>query len=186
MRFDNGFPSSGNDDDVMARITDELRRALQALAFAESGEMLSTREKSLHLSGERERPPVGQRISPNRREIVLSLGACLPEGVMRYVIGTCSRMEAELAVLSRGARAGVNALLQPYRGALREAGIPWRVVALAGGGRGAWDGYLRANPQVLFMVSAGEDDPLRTLVGGSGRARRTVLPVPLVMIGDLR
>ena len=174
----------------MKRLTEELKRALAALAWADAGEMLSRPEKARILTDPGATVDEPALLPPARtrpasagpgRKVALGLGRDLPEGVMSYVVSTCQRFGAHLTVLTLEDPASVSTQLAPYAQDLAAAGIRWDVVQLGPHPAEEVTRYLRDNPRIMFMVSSGVDDPSRALLGEDGRKPRP-LPVPLVLV----
>ena len=180
----------------MKSLTQELKRALAALASAEAGEMLSRRDKMswLESSGPRsdaarsdDAPGAVTRaasIRPNR-QVALELGERLSAAAVDYALGLCRRMEAGLALLTGDTNDRARSVVAPHVRRLEGSGVAWSVVSLAGTGRGDLESYIHDNPQVLLMVSSSTDDMLQRLVGPGQRRRRTRgLQVPLVVLAQ--
>jgi hypothetical protein len=175
---------------VVKSLTNELKRALAALAGAEAGEMLSRRHKMEWLEdpGPGDKPPSAvtraAAIRPNR-QVALGLGERLSATAVDYAIGLCRRMEAGLALISGDAPDRARSMLGPHVHRLEGSGIAWNVVSLASDAPADLERYIHDNPQVLLMVSSSSDDMLQRLVErGQRRHRAKGLQVPLVVLAQ--
>ncbi len=163
----------------MKRLTQKLKASLADLAHANAGEMLSSRQKARLLGAVPEMPVAASR--EGRREVILSLGAVLPPRTMRYAIGVCQQLDADLCVLGADA-AAIGHMLAPYREARQAAGIECRVEEVAG--RGAISRFFDRHPRVVCAIAGGSGDPLGHQFGGRGTTVRGKPPVPIVLVDD--
>ena len=170
----------------MEHLTAFLERAQIGFAFAESGEMLSGRDKDRVLAQFAPQPAVV--IEPKtpevkaRKQIGLGLGTSLPPAVVTYVTSACRRMDADLIVLCASASAA-SALLAPYGEALESASIACNIVELGADNERSLARYLSANSREIFVVSSGLDDPIQLLIcSGNGRRGFGTAPVPIVVV----
>ena len=176
----------------MKRLTDEIKRALSALACAEAGEMLSARQKERFLGLDAPGPNAAPShpsavtraaaLRPNR-QVALACDGRLSDAMLDYVIGLCRRLEAGLALLGDRATETTARLAARYAGHLAQAGVEWRVVPLEGNGPDQLARYIRDNPQVVLIVSSDGDAPVQAIVGRGRRSRLGQnLAVPLVVL----
>ncbi len=159
----------------MTTLADQIKRALDALSFADIGELSGRRAMHAALFPNQLHVPV-----PNpqtaQKWIALGVGTTLPAHVMVYVIGACRRMQANLLLVSRDAMQ-VHELLADYLPELD--GIYCETEALAKDGITSVITALNLHHGLLFAISGTEDDPLRPLL----RARRGPRsPVPIVLV----
>lgn len=173
----------------MKKLTEQLKNALDAMAFADFGEMLSPSDKGRVLAGvpldpALRTPPRTAPAPKPARQIVLSLGETLHTAVMDYVVGVCQRMDAELVILSSNADSAAD-LLATHGEQLAAAHIAARSHLLSGNTAHAVNQYLHTHPQVLFVVSGGMDDPVHQLmVAGKHGQRHAAAPVPIVVVAQ--
>jgi hypothetical protein len=160
----------------MKKLADQIKQALNGLAFADIGERVGRREQYAALFPD-DAPP--NRITApvaSRKWVALGVGDTLPPHVMAYVIGACRRMRADLLLLSVDAMQ-VRNLLAEYLPDLH--GIECRTEELASPSAAAVLHALDLHHGVLFAVSGADNDPLRPLL----RTRRSVRsPVPVVLV----
>jgi len=158
----------------MKPLSEQLKQALAALACADAGEMLSRRDMGRVLG---DGPAAEQAGRGGRREVVMGLGPLLPGSVIRYALGVCQRLDADLCVLAEDAEAAYRQL-DPYRAQWQRAGISCRTEAVTG--PRSVRAYFDHHPQVLFAVSGG-NDPLHAAFAGRRNAKP---PVPIVLVDD--
>jgi len=155
----------------MKKLADQIKQALDGLAYADIGERVGRREKYAALFPDDVSPERITAPAPSRKWIALGVGDTLPPHVMAYVIGACRRMQADLLLISADATQ-VRTLLADYLPELR--GIVCQTEELASVAQA-----LDRHRGVLFAVSGADNDPLRPLL----RARRGVRsPVPVVLV----
>lgn len=178
----------------MKRLTEDLKRALGALALSEAGELRPHWEKAALLDGRLpELPPAaaGAQVrnadaSGTRRpdrEIVLASEGQLGGTAIDYVSGLCRRLEAGLVLLVPKAHDERDRLTARQADRLTTDGTPWRIASLGDAGLAGVSRYVRDNPQVVLVVSAADNPLLHAIAGRRGRGQlRHDFPVPLVVL----
>lgn len=166
----------------MKKLSADLKRMLAAMAYADAGEMLSGRQKT-HLLDAPDRlaktaPPPAP--AP-RRQVALSIGTMLPQAVIDYATGICRRLGADLAVLCTNPTRAL-ALLAPHQAAFAAAGIGCQTISLDGNAGTAMRRYLDGNPQVMFVVSSGPEDPAQSMLENPNNLEAP--PVPVVIVAN--
>ena len=181
----------------MKRLTEELKRAISALAQSEAGELRPHWEKAALLSGTMVGatiPPAATRGEPlsrpevlrAHREVAFACGDRVSEPVIDYVVGLCRRLEAGLALLSDKTPEQAGLILAPHAARLDSAGVSWRIAAVTDASPNRLTHFVRNNPQVVLIVSGDSEDPLQSLLGRGRRAHPPRdLPVPLVVLAQL-
>lgn len=171
----------------MIKLTEEIKRMLGALAFADAGEYLSLRQKKNYLSRNavaadaiKTAPPVQAPSTCERRQVALYMGSELPADMMHYVAQTCGRLKHGLTVLTFQSDSTVRALLDPYAAELAEAGISIKTVQLTGDPVSGLARYLRRHPEVAFLACKETGYLGRGFLNGT--QRQDVLPVPVVLV----
>jgi len=159
----------------MKKLTEQIKQALNGLAYADLGERAGHREKYAAPFPARAEPePVPAATS--HKWIALGVGDTLSEPVMAYVIGACRRMQANLLLLSVDAMQA-RTQLEAYLPDLD--GIECQTEELADTTTAAVLTALNLHSGLLFAVSGSENDPLHPLL----RARRSLRsPVPVVLV----
>jgi hypothetical protein len=164
----------------MNSLAEQIKRAIDALAFADVGEPLGRRAQYAALNPERVRAE--PRPDSNARKfIALGVGDSLPAPVMAYVIGACRRMHADLLLLSENA-GQVRDLLAAYLPELH--GIQCETEELPKATRRAVLHVLQCRTNILFAVTGVDSDPLHALLHGRRGLLEGKAPVPVVMVGD--
>lgn len=168
------------------KLTEEIKRMLNALAQANAGENLTRRQKARALADAPAAPAptaahetVARRDTP-RSQVGLYLGSELAPEIMQYVMQTCARLRHGLTVLSFQTEAEVEALLAPYREALAAAGIDVHLVELTGEPPAALVRALRRRPEVAFLVCNESGYFGHGLI--SQTQRQSAIPVPVVLV----
>lgn len=160
----------------MKNLADQIKQALNGLAFADIGERIGRREKYAALFPGDATAARTDTPAASRKWIALGVGDTLPPHVMAYVIGACRRMQADLLLMSTDAMQ-VRSLLADYLDDLR--GIVCQTEELASASAAHVVQALELHRGVLFAVSGADDDPMRPLL----RARRGArAPVPVVLV----
>lgn len=170
----------------MSTLTEDIKRMLSALAFADAGEYLTLPQKDrvLKQGGGAVRAPTvtadTAKPAPARQQVALYMGSELPGDMMNYVIQTCSRLRHGLTVLTFQPGSTARRLLDPYADALESAGITMQVVTLSGDPVEELARYLRRHPEVAFLACNETGYLGRSFL--SGAQRQDVLPVPVVLV----
>ncbi len=168
------------------KLTENIRRMLDAIALADAGEYLSRRQKDHVLAGVPQAVPAQQAAPASPRKAAtqaragLYLGCTLPAEVMHYVVQTCTRLGHHLTVFTFQSEADARALLHPYQRLLADAGIDLRLELLTGEPPAALARALRRRSEVAFLVcnEAGflGHNLLQTAPGAG------IMPVPVVLV----
>lgn len=165
------------------KLTQDIKRMLNALAYANAGDYLSATEKSRILTGAvvaaRAAAPAPAS-STARPQVGLYLGSELSAEVMHYVVQTCARLRHGLTVLTFLSEAEAQALLTPHRPELDAAGIEVALVVLGGEPPAGLAQGLRRHPEVAFLVVNEAGYLGHGLLNGT--QRQGSMPVPVVMV----
>ena len=174
----------------MKQLSKTLKQMLNALAYADAGEYLATREKVRILAqtkGTIEKAPVATRpvaakSSRNDRRVALYMGSELPNELMDYVIQTCARLRHDLTVVTFESKNTSQALLEPYQDALRDTGIAITVVNLRGDHLTSMARYLRNHSEIAFLIC--KDLGYLGWSFFNGIQPNNALPVPVVIVAS--
>lgn len=178
----------------MTRLTEALKKMLNALAVADAGEYLTSTQKNQYLFQARGiTPPITTSVLEQvdntaaegaraRRRIALYMGMELRADMMDYVIQTCTRLDHDLTVLSIESNQAVCGMLDPFRDALKAEGIDLRVHYLTGDPIRGLGRYLRGHPEIAFLACKDTGYLGRSILKGT--QRQNALPVPVVLLGD--
>lgn len=167
------------------KLTQDIKRMLNALAYANAGDYLSTKEKNRVLAGSARpyateaQPPVRKAARP---QVGLYLGSELSAEVMHYVVQTCARLRHGLTVLTFLNEAEAQELLTPHRPELEAAGIEPTLVVLAGEPPAGLIQGLRRHPEVAFLVINEAGYLGHGLLNGT--QPQGGMPVPVVMVAS--
>ena len=179
----------------MTRLTDALKKMLNALAAADAGEYLTMTRKNAVLFKARGIAPPFTTTNPEqvdntaaaegarpKRRIALYMGMELRADMMDYVIQTCTRLHHDLTVLTFESSQAVRGMLDPFRDALKAEGIDLRVKYLTGDPIRGLGRYLRHHPEIAFLACKDTGYLGRSILNGT--QRQNALPVPVVLLGD--
>jgi hypothetical protein len=169
------------------KLTDDIKRMLDALAYANAGDYLTLPQKDRILQGS-PAPASAEGTAaltppapPARRPHVgLYLGSELSADVMHYVTQTCARLRHDLTVLTFESETEARALLAPYQAMLDKAETGLSFVVISGEPPAALAGALRRRPEIAFLVCNEAGYLGHSLM--AGRQGKDVLPVPVVMV----
>lgn len=171
----------------MKALTEALKTMLNALANQDAGEYLTPSQKTAVLSqgpgatpDQRVAPTVQEPAPVGRRRVALFTGRELPGNVMEYVTETCARTDHDLTVLTFETESTAEAMLQPYRGELAEAGIDVKLVTLGGNTLSQLARYLGSHPEIAFLACKESGYLGRSYLAGN--QRKNEMPVPVVVI----
>lgn len=164
------------------KLTQELKRMLNALAYADASENLSMRQKAKMLVGtpvEAKKPEIKQTVAV-RPQVALYMGSELPADVIQYVVQTCNQLKHGLTVLTLQTESEARALLAPYQSLLDENNIELNLIALTGEPISSLARTLKRRPEVAFMVCNESGYLGNGLL--KGRVGKDAIPVPVVMV----
>ena len=164
------------------KLTNEIKRMLNALAYAHEGENLTRGQKHRVIVGGTAptlaiEPTPAQKSGP---QIGLYLGSELPPEVMHYVMQTCSRLKHGLTVLPFQSETDARALLKRYQTELEDTRIRVELTVLSGEPQAALVHALRKRAEIAFLICNESGYLGRSLM--KGIVRQDAFPVPLVMV----
>ena len=179
----------------MTRLTETLKKMLNALAVADAGEYLTSTQKNEYLFKARgitppfptapapvDSPAAAADSARARRRIALFMGMELRADMIDYVIQTCTRLNHDLTVLTFESGQEVRGMLDPFREALKAEGIDLQVSYLTGDPIRGLGRYLRNHPEIAFLACKDTGYLGRSILKGT--QRQNALPVPVVLLGD--
>ena len=171
----------------MTTLTDTVKRMLDALAYADAGEFLSSRQKSCqmaHAKVQEVTTPIiaatENRSIKARQQVAFYMGSEVPADVMNYIVQTCARLNHGLTVLSFQPESLTRAVLNPYLDDIKSAGISMQLVTLSGDPMPGLTRYLRRHPEVAFLACKETGYLGRSFLNGT--QRQNALPVPVVLV----
>lgn len=166
----------------MIKLKDEIKRMLNALAYANEGENLTPRQKG-RVIARGIASTVATQSTPNQKsgpQIGLYLGSELPSEVMHYVMQTCSRLKHGLTVFTFQSEADARALLKPYQTELEETHTRVQLTVLSGEPPAGLVQALRKRAEIAFLICNESGYLGRSLL--KGIVRQDAFPVPVVMV----
>lgn len=169
------------------KLTHDIKRMLDALAYANAGDYLTLPQKDRILLGcpvPASTPGTAAMAPPappaRRPQVGLYLGSELSADVMHYVTQTCARLRHDLTVLTFESETEARALLAPYQALLDKAGTGLSFVVISGEPPAALAGALRRRPEIAFLVCNEAGYLGHSLMAGT--QGKDVVPVPVVMV----
>ncbi len=165
------------------KLSQEIKRMFNAMAYANAGDYLSPSQKSRALADVPAAPPQPRATATAsdapRPQVGLYVGSELSADVMQYVAQTCSRLRHGLTVLSFQNAEDVEALLAPHRPLLETAGVELRLVIVAGEPPAGLAQALRRRPEIAILVCNESGYLGHGLLNGT---QQSALPVPVVLV----
>ncbi|KPK40487.1 MAG: hypothetical protein AMJ69_02170 [Gammaproteobacteria bacterium SG8_47] len=159
----------------------DLRRAFDALAFANAGEMLPDSSKDKILAGAKPRRLARPQVQPapppaRRKRIALAVDGRIRVGALRYALGAAARFDADLEILTNLREAEVNAAMarELGRGAFR-----WDVIQVGADLLAGITEHARRQANTLFVVTSAQDALTERYV-----AARPSVQVPWLVVSD--
>jgi hypothetical protein len=168
------------------KLTDDIKRMLDALAYANAGDYLTLPQKDAVLKDAAPTPATAaaaaEATSPpaRRPQVGLYLGSELSADIMQYVTQTCARLRHDLTVLTFESETEARALLAPYQAMLDKAGTALGVVVVSGEPPAALARALRRRPEIAFLVCNEAGYLGHSLMAGT--KGKDAMPVPVVMV----
>lgn len=165
-------------------LTQDIKRMLNALAYANAGDYLTSTQKARVLSGTVAPavPAKPEASSSARPQVGLFLGGELSFDLMQYVTQTCARLRHGLIVLTFLTESEAEQLLTPFRPMLEAAGIELRLAVVHGEPPAALARALRRRPEVAFLVCNEAGYFGQGLISGTQRCDG--MPVPVVLVAS--
>lgn len=165
------------------KLNQEIKRMLNALAYANTGDYLSSKQKSRALA---DVPAAASHVKTQekistapRLQVGLYVGSELSAEVMHYVVQTCSRLRHGLTVLTFQDREEAQALLSPHRSLAEAAGVELSLVVVPGEPPAGLVHALRRRPEIAFLVCSESGYFGRGLLNG---VQNSAIPVPVVLV----
>lgn len=169
----------------------ELSRAMNALTFAHTGEMLPLTQKSRVLAGnsypkaidnsmyEGSTSTVSTDKERVRKRLVLALNSSIQPGVLRYAVDAAVRFDAQLDILSNFTQAQIK---QEMGQILGDFADDWNLVSVSGDLMSAIAEYTNQHPEVMFIVTSDRDSLTERYV--ATRSVKSVTSIPWVLVAD--
>ena len=164
------------------KLTDDIKRMLNALAYANAGDYLTLPQKDRVLQGSPAPASAEAKAAApaKRHHVGLYLGSELSADVVQYVAQTCARLRHDLTVLTFESETEARALLAPYQATLDKAGTGLNIVVVSGEPPTALARALRRRPEIAFLVCNEAGYLGHSLMAGT--PGKDAMPVPVVMV----
>jgi hypothetical protein len=173
---------------VFKELWQDVRRASDALAYADLGEHLSDAQKETALRRATTGLPAPRSLAPRiaiappSKHVAFIANRGISPGALRYAISVTKRLDAELDILCSPKETAMERVIEHYRDDFEHAGIRWRLLweRIAE----PWDiaGYVRAHSDVLFVVLSAQDAMAKAIE--SRRPENYRCDVPWVIVAD--
>ncbi|GMR06546.1 MAG: hypothetical protein BMS9Abin25_1146 [Gammaproteobacteria bacterium] len=173
----------------MAKLREDIKRMLSALAYQDADEYLSSHEKMKILGYGPEvnteqslpaRKIAKRTVSPRIALIIDGQGPCAP---LTYTIDACQRQDAQVDLLLHGAIDTKS--IEMIENKIIEAGIDYQRIKV---GMNAVDDiteYIFSQSTLIYIVALSDDVVVRELIEEALPKRGLRIPVPLVLMnGD--
>jgi hypothetical protein len=174
---------------AMTKLSDDIKRALSALAYQDAGEFLTTRDKIELLGDTSESQIIAEpakrsitKPAVSNKRIALLIDGSNSKSAVTYAIETASRLEVKIDLLTHSVTDDQTYKELDQR--ISDAGILSRRVPLV---NEKYDGilsYLNANPALIFLIASVNDTIAKTLAEEVIPNQISIVPVPLVLIND--
>ena len=164
------------------KLTAEIKRMLNALAYANAAELLPARQKYRVIAGGTSPTAVNEPLPTIKAgpQTGLYLGSEVSSDMMQYVIQTCTRLKHGLTVLTFQSESDARDLLKPYQAELEAAHIGVQLYVLSGEPPAALIHALRKRPEIAFLICNESGYLGRSLL--KGIVSHETFPVPVVMV----
>ncbi len=173
----------------MGKLTDNLKRVLEGLAYQDAADYLSTEQKLEVLGIEPPRKPaspvgaVSRRfgLSGMGRRIALISAGSIEAPALDFALGACRRHAAVLDLVRLGGTPAREDEVRKLSRTARQTGTQVSQVNLPHAGAEALRDYVCSHPSLIYLVATVADDLAREL---TERILQTAgVQVPLVLVG---
>jgi hypothetical protein len=172
----------------MKKLTEDLKRMLDGLAFQDAGDYLPMNEKLRRVGRQagfnehKAEQPAAPQPSGTSRRIAVVINKGSTDAAFSHALQACQRLDAHLDLLLLGpvSRERVAQL----ETAIRRAGVAFQSVYMTGPVAQGVTVYTKQHFSLIYLVAAVDDPDIAAMIEEVQPARRGYLPVPLVLIGD--
>lgn len=170
----------------MKKLTEDLKRMLDGLAFQDAADYLSMDEKlrKIDRPGQADSPvaatTVVPRATPGRVAVVINKGST--EAALAHALQSCQRLGAHLDLLLSGPSSRERML--QLEAAVQRAGVAFQSIYLSGPVASGIADYAGQKHSLIYIVAALDDPDIAEMVEEAPPTRRKYLPVPLVLVGN--
>ena len=172
----------------MKKLSDDIKRALNALAYQDATEFLSTREKLdvLGYGNKKVRHPLIPRQNTQKIETPKRIGLVVDNrrnsAPLDYAIDACKRQgdNTLIDILMHGSMD--TETLTNLEKQIKQAGLDYQIIKL---GENAIEGlinYIKNHPSLIFLISMPDDEIARVLIEEVMPKSGEHIQVPVVLI----
>jgi hypothetical protein len=164
----------------MKRLSEDLKRMLNALALQDAADFLPMRDKLsvLGLNGGKDKVAQDLPPTPPRRVAVLSDGGD-SDGVLQYALDACQRQQASLDLVLYGE---AREQAEEIRTQLQRRGIAHEIILLGEHSVEALTEYLHARRTLTYLVAPADDRLALQLTEEATPHRGGRLHLPMVLV----
>lgn len=166
----------------MKRLSEDLKRMLNALALQDAAENLPLRGKLAALGirgGEVEASPAPHDTPPPPRRVALLSDGTDIEGILDYTLDACQRQQATLDLVLYGA---AKASAERMRGLLQRRGIAHELIMLGEENVDALAEYIYTRRSLVYLVAPADDRLAMELTEELLPSRGNRLHLPMVLV----
>lgn len=172
----------------MKKLTEDLKRMLDGLAFQDAGDYLSMDEKLRQIGRSDQAGTPGAakpaaphaHTTPGRVAVVINKGST--EAAFAHALQSCQRLGAHLDLLLSGPYSRQRIVQLETAG--QRAGVAIQSIYLSGPIARAVADYAGQHHSLIYIVAALDDPDIAGMVEAAPPSRRKYLPVPLVLVGS--
>jgi hypothetical protein len=172
----------------MKKLTEDLKRMLEGLAFQDAGDYLSMDEKLRRIAhpDQSGAPGDANAAAPHTSAIPGHVAVVINKGTMEaafaHALQSCRRLGAHLALLLSGPSSRER--MVQLEAEVKRAGVAFQTIYLSGAVASGIADYAGQQHSLIYMVAALDDPDIAEMVEEAPPARRKYLPVPLVLVGN--
>ena len=172
----------------MKKLTEDLKRMLDGLAFQDAGDYLSMggklRQMGRSVQADTPRaatiPAPQSPAIPRRVAVVINKGST--EVAFAHALQSCQRLGAHLDLLLSGPSSRERMVQLEAAG--QRAGVAIQSIHLSGPIASGVADYAGRQHLLIYIVAALDDPDIAGMVEEAPQSRRKYLPVPLVLVGN--
>lgn len=172
----------------MKKLSDDIKRALNALAYQDATEFLSTREKLdvLGYGNKKTRHPLIPRRNTPKIETPKRIGLVVDtrsnSAPLDYAIDACKRQgeNSHLDILMHGSVDTETTTNLEER--IKQAGLYYQIIKLGEKTIEELINYIKSHPSLIFLISMPDDEVARVLIEEVMPKSGEHIQVPVVLI----
>jgi len=172
----------------MAKLKDDIKRMLSALAYQDADEYLSSYDK-MKVLGYGDETNTGPALPDRKQErrassprIALSIDSQGSAAALTYTIDACQRQSAKLDLLLHGAID--TKIIELIEQKIANAGLLYNRIQLSVNAVDDMIDYIFSQSTLIYLVSMSDDTVVRELIEEVLPKRAQTLPVPLVFMNS--